>query len=457
MSSSVSNEMPKKVGVVGLGYVGLSLAVAMGRALPTLGYDVSERRVAELQQGLDANGETTREELQAPLLTLSSDPHSLEETDFIVVAVPTPIDRANRPDLSILIEASAMVGRALKSIVSKPGSPRYPLPLVSFESTVYPGCTEEVCIPVMERESGLTAGKDFSVGYSPERINPGDREHTLDKVIKIVSGIDKPTLDMMARVYGTVAKAGVHEAPNLRTGEAAKVIENIQRDLNIALMNELTVLFGRLGIETNEVLAAAGSKWNFLPFRPGLVGGHCIPVDPYYLTHKAQEVGYHPEVILAGRRINDSMGIYAAQQVVKRLIQARRPVHAAQVLVLGVAFKEDTRDLRNTKVLDMIQEMASYGVEVFVHDPVVDQEQLQAKGLRVVADPFRAAASGSVNGAKAYDGVVLAVPHTIFREKSIEDYLGLLKTDESACVFADLNGIKGGMRDTHANVIYWTL
>ena len=365
--------------------------------------------------------------------------------------MPTPIDRVKRPDLTILEQASATVGRALKAVAGKGTRPRPPLPIVSFESTVYPGCTEEACVPVLERESGLRAGDGFWVGYSPERINPGDREHTIEGVVKVVSGMDEATLDMMAQVYGAAVKAGVYRAADIRTAEAAKVIENIQRDLNISLMNELSMLFHRLGLDSREVFKAAATKWNFLPFQPGLVGGHCIPVDPYYLTHKAQEIGYHPEVILAGRRINDSMGVYVAQQVVKLLIKAGKPVHSARLLVLGAAFKEDTRDLRNTRVGDMVGELSGYGVQVEVHDPVVDQEQLRAMGLRPIGDPFKA------NGAGGWDGLVLAVPHAAFRERGLEEYVGLLRRGNGRGVLADLKGVLPVAGDGLDGLLYWTL
>jgi UDP-N-acetyl-D-galactosamine dehydrogenase len=319
---------------------------------------------------------------------------------------------------------------------------------VVYESTVYPGCTEEVCIPVLEQESGLKAGIHFKVGYSPERINPGDPEHTLETIVKVVAAQDGDTAETMAKVYGLAVKAGVYRAPNIKTAEAAKVIENIQRDLNIALMNELAMLFHRLGIDMHQVLGAARTKWNFLPFGPGLVGGHCIPVDPYYLTHKAQEIGYHPEVILAGRRINDFMGVYVAQETIKLLIKAGRSVHGAKVLVLGGTFKENVRDVRNTRVVELVRELESYGVEVSVHDPVAHAGDLERSGLKTIGDPFRMD--------DRYDAVVLAVSHDVFRQQGIETYLGLLRKD-GAGVLVDVKGVLPREAVEQAGTLYWSL
>jgi UDP-N-acetyl-D-galactosamine dehydrogenase len=323
---------------------------------------------------------------------------------------------------------------------------------VVYESTVYPGCTEEVCIPILERESGLRAGIDFKVGYSPERINPGDPEHGLENVVKVVAGQDAETTERLAQVYGLVVRAGIYRAPDIRTAEAAKVIENVQRDLNIALMNELAMLFHRMGLDTREVLAAARTKWNFLPFEPGLVGGHCIPVDPYYLTHKAQELGYHPEVILAGRRINDAMGRYVAEQTVKLLIRAGRPVRGARVLVLGVTFKENVRDARNSRVLDLVQELEGYGCAVDVHDPCVGEVDRERLGLNFVDDPFERPPEG-------YDAVVLAVPHRAFRAREWAAYLALFG-DARPGVFVDVKGVFREAAKSQGNpheVIYWSL
>jgi UDP-N-acetyl-D-galactosamine dehydrogenase len=353
------------VAVIGLGYVGLPLAVEFGRVFETIGFDVSERRVKSLQHHDDPTGEVSRAQFEtAHKLSVTADPAQIRRADFIVMAVPTPVDDAHQPDFGPLISASRTVGANLK-----PGA------VVIYESTVYPGATEEVCIPVLEMASSAKWKKDFFVGYSPERINPGDKEHTLATIVKVVSGDTPETLDKVAALYETVVTAGVHRASSIKVAEAAKVIENTQRDLNIALMNELSLIFGKIGIDTLEVLQAAGTKWNFLPFRPGLVGGHCIGVDPYYLTRKAEMLGYHPQVILAGRRINDAMGKFVAEQVVKRLIQEAQPVTNQPVIVLGLTFKEDVPDLRNSKVIEVIRELQSYGMKVHVHDPVASSEE----------------------------------------------------------------------------------
>ncbi len=357
--------MAKTVAVLGLGYVGLPLALSFGRKIPTIGYDLSAKKVEAYRQGLDPTGEMSGALFSAAKqITYTTDPSQLKTADFIVVAVPTPIDNAKRPDLSPLESASAMVGKNIK-----PGA------IVIFESTVYPGATEEFCVPILEKESGLRCGKDFFVGYSPERINPGDKEHTLEKIVKVVSGQDQKTLEQVAWLYEQIIEAGVFRAASIKVAEAAKVIENTQRDLNIALMNELSLIFRRMDIDTADVLQAAGTKWNFLPFRPGLVGGHCIGVDPYYLTHKAEMLGYQPQVILAGRRINDNMGIHIAEQTVKRMIQADCSMRGSVVLVLGITFKENCADLRNSRVVDVIQELQTYGAKVVVWDPIADPEE----------------------------------------------------------------------------------
>lgn len=355
------------VGVVGLGYVGMPLAVEFGKKTRTLGFDLSEKKVASYKAFVDPTGELSTEELkQAQFLTVSNDPSCLNEADFVVVAVPTPVDLAHNPDFTPLISASETVGKFMKR-----GA------IVIYESTVYPGATEEICIPVLEKFSGLKWKTDFHVGFSPERINPGDKEHTLTTILKIVSGDDAETLEKIANLYEGIIKAGVHRATSIKVAEAAKVIENTQRDLNIALMNELAIIFDMIGIDTLEVLQAAGTKWNFLNFRPGLVGGHCIGVDPYYLTHKADMLGYHPQVILAGRRINDGMAKFVAEKVVKEIIKAGHHVKGCVVNVLGLTFKENCPDLRNSKVADMIFELQSYGVDVHVHDPLADAEEAQ--------------------------------------------------------------------------------
>ena len=396
------------IAVVGLGYVGLPLAVAFGTLLPTIGYDLSAQKIEHYRRHTDPSGTVTEPEMRAAtLLTLTTDPAELARADFIIVAVPTPIDAARKPDFAPLISASESVGAHLK-----PGA------TVIFESTVYPGATEEVCIPVLERVSGLQWQRDFHVGYSPERINPGDRQHTLANTIKVVAGDSPATLQRVATLYEKVVSAGVHRVSSIKVAEAAKVIENTQRDLNIALMNELAVIFNMLGLDTLEVLEAAGTKWNFLPFRPGLVGGHCIGVDPYYLTYKAEMLGYHPQVILAGRRINDGMSKFIAEQTVKQLIQTGSHIKGARVNVLGVTFKENVPDLRNSKVNELIHELRAYGVEVFVHDPVADaDEATQAYGLDLLAwDALPQA-----------DAVIVAVAHEALLSKPLPAYVNKLK------------------------------
>ena len=352
------------VAVVGLGYVGLPLAVEFGKTFDTIGYDLSASKIGAYKRGEDPNGEISKDEFHAASkLVVTAGPEALRRADFLVIAVPTPVDEAHRPDLRSLLSASETVGKYMKRGCT-----------VVFESTVYPGATAEVCVPAIERASGMKWRKDFHVGYSPERINPSDREHTLTRIVKLVSGDDPETTERVAEIYGAIIKAGVHPVSSIMVAEAAKVIENTQRDLNIALVNELAIIFRRLNIDTMEVLRAAGTKWNFLPFRPGLVGGHCIGVDPYYLTHKAETVGYHPEVILAGRRINDGMGKYVAEQTVKEMINAGFNIKNAKVNVLGLTFKENCRDIRNSRVIDVIAELRSYGVDVAVHDPVCSAE-----------------------------------------------------------------------------------
>lgn len=387
------------VALVGLGYVGLPLAVAFARHFKVIGFDLNDRRVRELASGLDRTGEVTSEALKGCSARFTSDPAALREARAVIVAVPTPIDEHRNPDLSPVEGASRTVGRNLSE-----GT------VVVYESTVYPGVTEEICLPILEAESGLRCGIGFTMGYSPERINPGDKVHTLETIKKIVSGSDAPTLDLLAELYGTVVKAGIHRAPSIKVAEAAKVIENTQRDLNIALMNELSIIFDRLGIDTLDVLEAAGTKWNFLPFRPGLVGGHCIGVDPYYLTFKAEELGCHPQVILAGRRINDEMGKHVAETCVKLLIRQGRLVNAARVGVLGFTFKENVPDLRNTRVIDVIRELREYGVEVLVHDPLADADEVRREyGLSFA----------SLEALTELDALIVTVPHRAYAEQGV--------------------------------------
>ncbi len=389
-----------KIGIVGLGYVGLPLAVHLSEHFDVVGFDLKEDRVVELRNGHDRTLEVEDKDLAAARMRFTSKPEDLASCRLIIVAVPTPIDEYNIPDLSPLRGASITAGRHLQKGAC-----------VVFESTVFPGATEEVCVPLLERESGLTFGKDFAVGYSPERINPGDKINTLDTIIKIVSGSDHATTEMLSRIYGQVVKAGIHKATSIKVAEAAKVIENTQRDLNIALMNELAMIFDIMGINTLEVLEAAGTKWNFLPFRPGLVGGHCIGVDPYYLTFKAEATGYHPEMILAGRRINDGMGKYIAERTVKLLIREGKAVRGAKVALLGITFKENVPDLRNTRVVDIIHELEDYGVNVLVNDPLADADEAREHyGIDLV----------SLEDLRGADAIVVAVLHSAYAALGLE-------------------------------------
>ncbi len=429
---------PSRVAVVGLGYTGLPLAIALGKILPTIGFDIDEERILQLQRGYDLTGEVSREELRVSHLEFTAKPTSLREVPFVIITVPTPVDHRKRPDLSYLKEASRLVGQNLS-----PGT------IVVYESTVYPGVTEDICIPILEKESKLRAGEKFKVGYSPERINPGDREHTLEKVVKIVSAQDKETLEVIASLYGRLVKAGIYRAPDIKTAEAAKVIENVQRDLNIALLNELAIVLRKMGLNTKTVLKAAQTKWNFLPFEPGLVGGHCIPVDPYYLTYKAEEIGYHPQIMLAGRKVNDSMGIYVAEETVKLLIQAGKTVREAKVLVLGIAFKENVRDFRNSRVVELIERMKSYRIDIRVYDPLVNSEQLKKLALKTVGDPFKAE--------DKYDAVVLAVPHQIFQKRELKEYLRLLRSNGGPGVMVDVKGIFSDEAREIKGLLYWSL
>jgi len=400
------------IAVVGLGYVGFPLAVAFGKVRETIGFDLTEEKVERYRQCVDPTGELPDGEIRAASkLTVTSDPGLIGVADYIIVAVPTPIDEARRPDFAPLVSASRTVGKNMKK-----GA------IVIYESTVYPGATEEMCIPVLEEYSGFKWKQGFHVGYSPERINPGDKEHTLTRITKVVSGDDEDTLNKVADLYGSIITAGVYRTSSIEVAEAAKVIENTQRDLNIALMNELAIIFNKMRIDTSEVLEAAGTKWNFLPFRPGLVGGHCIGVDPYYLTYKADMLGYHPQVILSGRRINDGMGEYIAAQTVKQMINSGIPIKGAKVHVLGLTFKEDVPDLRNSRVIDVINELKSFGVDVYVHDPLaVSEDALQEYGveLSIWEDLPRA------------DAIVMAVAHQEYLDRPVSDYL--LKVNENGC------------------------
>ncbi len=412
----------KMLAVVGLGYVGLPLAVEFGRVRPVIGYDINQERVAALQMGVDATHEVDVEELLgATHLRFAADVDDLRAASIYIVTVPTPIDAHKRPDLSPLLRASEMLG----SVLSRGD-------IVIYESTVYPGATEDDCVPVLERVSGLKFNVDFFVGYSPERINPGDKQHRLPNICKVTSGSTEDVAETVDKLYASIITAGTYRAESIRVAEAAKVIENTQRDLNIALINELAIIFNRMGIDTDAVLRAAGTKWNFLPFRPGLVGGHCIGVDPYYLTHKAESLGYHPQVILAGRRINDGMGAYVASQFVKAMLRKSVSVSAARVLVLGLSFKENCPDLRNTRVIDVVDELREYGVSVDVCDPQVDAQEASSEyGIALVYEP-------SLN---SYDGVLLAVAHEEFLQVGAA---ALRQYGRTGCsVFYDLKAVFG--------------
>ncbi len=436
--------MNNTVAIVGLGYVGLPLAIAFGRQRPTIGFDLNERKLAHYRQHHDPSGEVPDADFgQAAQLELTSDPSRLAEADTIIVVVPTPIDNAHRPDLSPLTGASRTVGQHMR-----PGT------TVIFESTVYPGCSEEVCVPILEQESGLSwagrngvgsGGDGFYIGYSPERINPGDKVHRLETITKVVSGDTPETLERIAALYESVIDAGVHRAASVKVAEAAKVIENTQRDLNIALMNELALIFNKLGIDTLDVLEAAGTKWNFLPFRPGLVGGHCIGVDPYYLTYKAESVGYHPQVVLGGRQTNDGMGKFIAEQTVKQLVSRGHPVAGAKVTVLGLTFKENCPDLRNSRVPDIIRELQDYCCDVSVHDPLADSQEAEHEyGLPLVAWQDLPAAHA----------VVLAVAHDAYRSEGLATITSRLAPDG---VIMDIKGLLDREEATAAGVSLWRL
>jgi UDP-N-acetyl-D-galactosamine dehydrogenase len=421
------------IAIIGLGYVGLPVALALAKRFPdTLGFDISKTKVAELEEHKDRTGEISSAALRASTIRFTADPAELSRASFFVVAVPTPIDANRKPELGPLIGASRTIGR-----VMKPGA------VVVFESTVYPGVTEEICGPVLAEASGLKQGCGFKLGYSPERINPGDKEHTLERIVKVVAGEDEATLERVAAVYGAIIPAGIHRAPSIRVAEAAKVIENTQRDLNIALMNELSLIFDRLGIRTRDVLEAAGTKWNFLPFRPGLVGGHCIGIDPYYLTSKAEEVGYHPQVILAGRRINDGMGAFIAQKLIKLLVHADVPIKGARVGILGLTFKEDVPDLRNSRVPDIVAELRQFGVEPLIHDPLADAGEARHEyGIELSAWEALSPA----------DALILAVPHKAYLAMPRD---GLLEALCPGGVIIDVKSVFDPA--TLPGVRYWSL
>jgi UDP-N-acetyl-D-glucosamine/UDP-N-acetyl-D-galactosamine dehydrogenase len=426
--------MSEKIAIIGLGYVGLPLALAIAKKFPgTIGFDINEKKLAELKKGIDRTGEIQGDALTSTTIKFSNQPKEMAECTFFIVAVPTPIDHQKRPDLSPMVGASHVVGQALRK-----GA------VVVFESTVYPGVTEDICGPVLEKVSGLARGTDFKLGYSPERINPGDREHTLERIIKVVSGEDAETLERVAKVYESVVTAGVHRAPSIKVAEAAKVIENTQRDLNIALMNELSLIFDRLGIRTQDVLAAASTKWNFLPFKPGLVGGHCIGVDPYYLTTKAEELGYHPQVILAGRRINDGMGAYIGQRLIKNLIQANLRVKGARVGILGLTFKENVPDLRNSRVPDIVAELKEYGIQPLIHDPMADRHEALEEYNVELAD---------WKELWDLDAMILAVGHQQYKDMQPNTLMSGLR---NGGVFIDVKSMIPP-KSVRTDVLYWSL
>ncbi|MDX2253573.1 MAG: nucleotide sugar dehydrogenase [Nitrospira sp.] len=425
----------RSIAVVGLGYVGLPIAVEFGKQVPVIGFDINKNKIDELRRGLDRTGEVSEDDLKSTQVQFTSEPVDLKSADFIIVAVPTPINESLQPDLKALRMCSEMIGANMS-----PGT------IVVYESTVYPGVTEEVCLPILEKKSGLKAGVDFKVGYSPERINPGDKEHTLAKIVKVVSAQDAESLDIVAETYGMVVKAGIHRAASIKVAEAAKVIENTQRDLNIALMNELALIFHRLDIDTKAVLDAAGTKWNFLKFSPGLVGGHCIGVDPYYLTAKAESVGYHPQVILSGRRINNGMGKFVAEQTMKLLSQLSRPATELTVGVLGLTFKENVPDLRNSKVPDIIRELREYGVKVLVHDPLAEHEEAVAEyGIHLA----------EWKQLKDLDGLILAVAHREYVEMNVAELLRPLRSQKNG-VLIDVKSVLDPARIPRS-LKYWRL
>lgn len=427
----------EKLSLVGLGYVGMPIAVAFARKIKVVGFDLNEKKIELYQSGVDPTNEVGNEVIKNTSVEFTADPGKLREAKFHIVAVPTPVNDDHTPDLSPVEGASRIVGQNLTR-----GS------VVVFESTVYPGVTEDICVPILEKESGLKCGVDFKIGYSPERINPGDKVHRLETIVKIVSGMDEETLDTVAKVYELVVEAGVYRAQSIKVAEAAKVIENSQRDINIAFMNELSIIFNKMGIDTKSVLEAAGTKWNFLKFYPGLVGGHCIGVDPYYLTYKAEELGYHSQIILSGRRINDDMGKYVAESMVKNLIKADIPVKGAKVAILGFTFKENCPDTRNTKVIDIYKELGEYGITPIVVDPAADADEAK----RLYGISFEA-----MGAVKNMDAVIVAVAHTQFLGFDKETVNGFYDPKHSKKVFMDIKGLFDRNEYLTEDYIYWRL
>ena len=427
----------EKISLVGLGYVGMPIAVAFSKKVKVVGFDLNAKKIELYKSGIDPTNEVGDEAIKNCTVDFTADETKLREAKFHIVAVPTPVNDDHTPDLTPVEGASEILGRNLTK-----GS------VVVFESTVYPGVTEEVCVPILERESGLKCGEDFKIGYSPERINPGDKVHRLETIKKIVSGMDEETLDTVARVYELVVEAGVHRAESIKVAEAAKVIENSQRDINIAFMNELSIIFNKMGIDTKSVLEAAGTKWNFLKFYPGLVGGHCIGVDPYYLTYKAEELGYHSQIILSGRRINDDMGKYVAENTVKNLIKADVSIKNAKVAILGFTFKENCPDTRNTKIIDIYNELREYGITPIIADPEADADEAKRLyGIEFV----------DINEIKACDAVILAVAHEQFKSLMMNDFEAMFKQSENKNVLVDIKGLLSRKEYENAGYIYWRL
>ncbi len=427
----------EKIALVGLGYVGMPIAVAFSKKVKVIGFDLNKAKIEKYQNGIDPTCEVGDEAIKACSVEFTSDEEKLKEAKFFIVAVPTPVNPDHTPDLSPIEGASRILGRNLPK-----GS------IVVFESTVYPGVTEEVAVPILEKESGLTCGVDFKIGYSPERINPGDKVHRLETIVKIVSGMDEDTLEEVAKVYELVVDAGVHRAESIKVAEAAKVIENSQRDINIAFMNELSIIFNKMGIDTKAVLEAAGTKWNFLKFFPGLVGGHCIGVDPYYLTYKAEQLGYHSQIILAGRRINDDMGKYVAESLVKNLIKANIPVKNARVAILGFTFKENCPDTRNSKIIDIVNELREYGIEPVITDPVAESAETEREyGIKL----------SELSEVKNMDAVVLAVAHEAYRTLTMEQIAQMYAPEHQTKVLSDIKGLLSRKEYEQAGYLYWRL
>jgi len=430
----------EKISVVGLGYVGMPLAISFAKVADVVGFDISKEKVQKYLEGIDVTKEVGDEAIRETTAFFTWEEKYLKDCKFHVVAVPTPINKDKTPNLNPVISASETVGRNLTK-----GS------IVVYESTVYPGVTEEICIPILEEESGLICGEDFKVGYSPERINPGDKVHRLETIVKVVSGMDEESLEIIAKVYELIIDAGVHRAESIKVAEAAKVIENSQRDINIAFMNELSIIFNKLDIDTKAVLEAAGTKWNFLNFTPGLVGGHCIGVDPYYLTYKAEQIGYHSQIILAGRKINDDMGKYVAENTVKNMIKANKQINGSDVAIFGITFKENCPDVRNTKVVDVIEELKDYGVNVLIVDPVADKEDLWREyGIELC----------NIEEVKDMDGIIFAVPHNEFKSMTLEDvkkFYASKDNEKDGYVLVDVKGMFNRKEAEDMNYIYWRL